>query len=65
MISRHMFETSDAAVPTGMRALITCAQCQTPLAGVDTVGQQASVETDIEECTTHPDASYVLTVEKL
>jgi hypothetical protein len=60
-----MFDTSNTEVPTGMRALITCAECETPLAGVDTVGQQASIETEIEECPTHPDASYVLTVEKL
>lgn len=60
-----MFKTSDSEMPTAMRALIQCAECEAPLAGVDTVGQQASIETDIEDCSTHPDASYVLTVEKL
>jgi hypothetical protein len=60
-----MFGESDPGIPTGVRALVQCAECDTPLAGVNTIGEQASIETDIDDCSTHPDASYVLTVEKL
>lgn len=60
-----MFGTSETEVPSGMRALVRCAECDTPLAGVDTVGDQASIETDLESCSAHPTASYVLTVERL
>jgi len=49
----------------GMRALITCAECDTPLAGVDTVDERATIETDIEDCPDHPEAAYVVTVERL
>lgn len=60
-----MFGESDSEIPTGVRALVQCAECDTPLAGVNTIGEQASIETDIDDCSTHPDASYILTVEKL
>ena len=60
-----MFGTSESEAPSGMRAMIRCAECDSPLAGVDTIGQQASVETDIDACPDHPNASYVLAVEEL
>jgi hypothetical protein len=60
-----MFGTSDSEAPSGMRAMIRCAECDSPLAGVDTIGQRASVETEIEPCSDHPTASYVLAVEEL
>jgi hypothetical protein len=60
-----MFGTSDTDQPGGMRALITCTVCNTPIANVDTVGQQATVETDIRDCPDHPDATYTLSVERL
>lgn len=60
-----MFGTSDSEASSGMRAMIRCAECDSPLAGVDTIGQQASVETDIDACSDHPNASYILAVEEL
>jgi hypothetical protein len=60
-----MFGTSDSQTPSGMRAIVRCAECDSPLAGVDTIGQQASIETDIDSCPSHPGASYVLAVEQL
>lgn len=60
-----MFGTSETDQPGGMRALITCTVCSAPIAKVDTVGQEATVETEITDCPDHPDASYTLTVERL
>lgn len=60
-----MFGISETEKPAGMRALVRCAECDTPLAGVDTVGDQASIETEIDECSNHPNASYILSVERL
>lgn len=48
-----------------MRALITCTVCNTPIANVDTVGEQATVETEVRDCPDHPDAPYTLAVERL
>ena len=49
----------------GMRAMVKCGVCGSPIAGVDTIGDQASTETDIEDCPDHPEAAYTLSVERL
>jgi hypothetical protein len=59
-----MFGT-DRETVAGGRALLSCAACETPIAGVDAIEKRATVETDVQDCPDHPDASYLLTVEQL
>jgi hypothetical protein len=60
-----MFGTSGSEQPSGMRALVRCAECEAPVACVDTISRRASVETEIDGCPDHPDAPYELSVERL
>jgi len=45
--------------------MVKCGVCGSPIAGVDTIGEQASTETDMEDCPDHPEAAYTLSVERL
>jgi len=56
---------SNETESVGMRAMVKCAVCEVPIAGVDTIGNRASTETDLEDCPDHPKAEYVLSVERL
>lgn len=60
-----MFGASDSDQHSGMRALIRCAECESPVACVDTISRRAVVETEIDECPEHPTAAYELAVERL
>jgi hypothetical protein len=59
-----MFGTNEVE-SAGMRAMITCAVCESPIVGVDTIGERASIETDLAPCPDHPEAPYLLSVEQL
>jgi len=48
-----------------MRAMVACAVCESPIAVVDTIGDRAAIETDLDPCPDHPEAGYLLTVEEL
>lgn len=60
-----LFGLRETVTVAGMRALITCAECDTPLACINTVDEHATIETDIESCLEHPGAANVVTVERL
>ena len=45
---------SNETESVGMRAMVTCAVCDSPIAGVDTIGDRASTETDLGSCPDHP-----------
>jgi len=60
-----VFSSRETDGIAGMRTLVTCAECDTPLAGVDTVDERATIETDIENCSEHSEAAYVITLERL
>jgi len=59
-----MFGTTETE-SVGMRAMVACVVCESPIAVVDTLGDQASIETNLEPCPDHPDAGYQLSVEQL
>jgi hypothetical protein len=59
-----MFGSNETA-SVGMRAMVKCAVCGSPIAGVDTIGDRASTETDLADCSDHPEATYTLSVERL
>jgi hypothetical protein len=56
---------TDGRTVVGVRALLSCAECETPIAGVDAIKKHATAETDVRDCPDYPGASYLLTVEQL
>ncbi len=60
-----MLGASDPDDVAGMRAMIRCVECETAIAGVDTVHERAAVETPVDDCPDHPDADYSLSIERL
>jgi hypothetical protein len=45
-----MFGASDTEIPTGVRALVQCAECDTPLAGVDTIATEMTDQSGAGSC---------------